>query len=69
MNLIIVLLGLGLFGYVACNIGSNESKRGFESYGWKPALYVVLACVIGWLLWPVIGPLVTVLLHMFGGVQ
>lgn len=69
MNLIIVLAGLGLFGFVACNIGSNDSKRGYESYGWKPALYVVLACVIGWLLWPIVGPFVSALLFHLGGVQ
>lgn len=65
MNLIIVLLGLGLFGYVACNIGSSK-KPGHQPYGIAPALWVIIVCLIGWLLWPAIGPLVTTLLHMFG---
>lgn len=69
-TMFLLLLGvLVAFGYVACNIGANNSKRGHESYGFAPAIWVLVVVVIGWLAWPFIGHAVSSFLFAFGGVR
>lgn len=64
MNLLIVIAGLMAFGYIATNIGASK-KPGHEAMGMKPALYVGLAVLLGWIAWPVIGPIVMLIFHTF----
>lgn len=61
----LVVLALAAFGYIACNIGASQ-KRGHESYGIMPALWVALVVVLGYMAWPLVGPIVTTLFRLFG---
>lgn len=54
LNIFIVLLGIGIFAYFATNAGEKPMFRP----GLKPALTVVIICLIGYILWPWIAPLV-----------
>lgn len=64
--MLVVLFG---FGYLACNLGANRNKPGHESYGFAPALWVLVIVVIGWLAWPLVGHTVSEILFALGGVK
>ena len=58
MSLLIFFGIAALFAYFALNLGE---KRG-QAPGWRPVLTVLFVCLLGYLLWPVIGPMATFLM-------
>lgn len=53
MSIFIALGIIAVFAYFALNSGERVKP------GWMPALTVVFVCLLGYLLWPLIGPIAT----------
>lgn len=53
MSLFIVLGMIAVVAYAATNLGERAKP------GWRTALVVVCICILGYMLWPLIGPIAT----------
>lgn len=53
MSIFIALGLIAVLAYFATNLGERVKP------GWRPALVVVFVCILGYMLWPLIGPMAT----------